>query len=83
MIRSLEEKIQKIYRREKLTSSVAIGDSRMNGLQMMTYIESKMEALMLSLNSLDQEKVDKKMREKDKDNRKKKQAAKLKLEQEK
>lgn len=32
VIRSLEEKIQKIYRREKLSSSVAIGDSRMNGL---------------------------------------------------
>ncbi len=42
----------------------------MNGLQMMTSIESRLEGLMASLNQLDAEKVDRKIREKDRHNRK-------------
>ena len=40
---------------------------------MMTFIEYKIEGLMSSLSQLDPEKVDKKIREKDRENRKIKQ----------
>ena len=59
----LVEKIHKIYNREK--RSGGIQDSRLSGLQMMTYIESRLELLMTSLAQLDPEKVEKKMRERD------------------